>query len=37
LIAARYLLPEDLDGIVQRAAQRYTLYTGGILSNDIFL
>jgi hypothetical protein len=30
LIAARYLLPEDLDGIVQRAAQRYDLYTRGI-------
>lgn len=28
LIAARYLLPEDLDGIVQRAAQRYDLYSG---------
>jgi hypothetical protein len=27
LVAARYLLPEDLDGIGQRAAQRYDLYT----------
>jgi hypothetical protein len=29
LIAARYLLPEDLDGIVQRAVQRYGLYMRG--------
>jgi hypothetical protein len=26
LIAARYLLPEDLEGIVRRAAERYDLY-----------
>jgi hypothetical protein len=30
LIAARYLLPEDLDSTVQRAAQRYDLYTRGL-------
>jgi hypothetical protein len=34
LIAACYLLPEDLDGIVQRAVQRYDLYTRQCDSHD---